>query len=199
MRRFLVALVFFVGYPHNCYSDQIDLEEIGGVCGGLANIAVEGQRVDSTYKDYDIVLEGNGDLKVYRNGVLLSRIDDFTYAEYSQCIKDLISALQSAGATGDEALRVVRERLTRADHERSNLLSSLREMENEYDEKVKLLQTCRNGRGAGGLQQAIDRQCVDRTQIVVNQLQREIDRTKEALNTLNRQIDRLERQIGSID
>jgi len=104
-----IAVFFIFGLIPNSEAqfNDLDLEEIRTTCSGIREIAVEGTTGTTTYENLQISTDAGDGLKIYDEGVLLSKIDDFSYKDYVGCVRDLadiFSRLQDSRDTSESGV-----------------------------------------------------------------------------------------------
>lgn len=86
---------------------QIDLKDIAAVCSGLQTASASGGRGKiSTSGGFDFEVTADKELRVTQSGQLVSKIQQFTYQDYTKCVADLAVALTRPPPADKRACRI---------------------------------------------------------------------------------------------
>jgi hypothetical protein len=84
---------------------DVDIKDIAAVCSGFQAGTTSGARGKIGTSGYDFEVSADNDLVITQSGQLISKIEKFSYQEYTKCLSDMTGALTPPPPPAPKACR----------------------------------------------------------------------------------------------
>ncbi|PJR13988.1 hypothetical protein [Sinorhizobium meliloti] len=99
----LVAWFFVFGlsaFTPSFATDAQTVKAVQDACAGLSSVNAQSERSSIKLEKYELTIDGGNSISVEENGVLLRKIENFHFSDYSKCMKDILEILSGTTKQG---------------------------------------------------------------------------------------------------